>query len=778
MNCMKAKGLTAYMEGRLPHLESVEFEKHVQDCPDCQEQLELWINQHEDFDDMGQMEPIDEGFTQQILDKLTPYLPEESDSAEPAAKGRRRIDWKTWRKRSLTIMKITTVAAVGLAVVISLGTYVSPTFADYVKSFFNSTEKIDPGMKNAYREGFVKPLGLSVTDQGITLEVKEVLADTLRIAVICEALDQDGRPIDLESYRDLQFIIKDTSGNPLIDPSMGGWRNSKKGEYLMVERELTESIKDEQTLPDEVTVELSWTKIGDTSGNWVVDVPIDMVKAKEATKTININKKYTTPQGLMIDLKRMDLAPSLTLLSLGTGLEPEAYRKKKEIIAANGLKEELKQGEPRLPFLLGYKIQEYRLAYELLDQQGAVVAAWDEINDKSLSIQKNMIPNGMNGLGDEAGMKWWHSFVPFTERPEQLKFKLYAVYSNELADFSMKLNLADLNSDKVEAENNGNKLTFSGFYSKEGEKGVVLEGAPVTGKSGVISVQGELAKGTVGLDVWKAVDENGQEYDVRFEKKSAMDENGKVTFQGNLIIDQPLQQPKELTISYHIAEIQHRDVDWEVPIYLNPSAADVTDVTVDDDAKEQDKDTKETQTAVKPQPEPEKNSEPEQQQPVQPKPEPEKQAAPQSQTPAKPEPESKPPVKTQTEQPAKSEPEPQQPANSQTESKPEAKPVNAEDEAAKKAFNIAVNFETRYISIKDLKKRYDIDFIVHNAKKDKYGVYERAFYDLKNQQVLYVVKFVDNEPRTMFASESLSFIELSDGLYVGLESLKKLGIVK
>ncbi|SFL87186.1 protein of unknown function [Paenibacillus sp. 1_12] len=609
-------------------------------------------------------------------------------------------------------MKKVTIAAVGLAVTLFLGTYVAPTFANDVNSFFNSTENIDSGMKKAYNEGFVKPLDLKVTDQGITIEVKEVLADTMRIVIICQAKDQEGNPIDLDpSY--LQFIIKDGMGNPSIDPIMGGWRTSKRGHQLMVELALTKSNTVEKKLPDKVNVELNWKQINETSGDWMLNIPIDMAKAKAVTKTVEINKQYTTPQGLMIDLKRIELAPSLMLLSLETKSTPALYQQKEESLISKGLTVENKPGEPSLPFMLAHEIQEYKLAYELLDQQGNIVAAWDEISDRNLSKQKNTI-NEMSG-----GYKWLlHAFAPLTEKPEQLMFKLRAIYSKELADFNVKLKLDDLNKVQIDAKNKGSKFTFSNFSLKEDEKVTDIDGHPIMGKGGIVHIQAELAEHIVGLDVWQAKDENGKEYKVRLEKQSTVGDDGKVSFQGVLVIEQLLEQPKELTLSYHISEIQHRDVSWEESIDLNPltSTVIVNDRTEGKAAKE-----------------------------------------------LKPELQS-----------TKSQPESQQAAQQVPQMT-----VN-DDEAIKK--NIEATLRLKYMSIKDLKKNYNIDFIVHNAVKNKYGVYKMAFYDLKSQRELYVIDFVDLEYLEQFGtntgSGSWQIARLSDGLYVSIDSLKKNGIIQ
>ncbi|SFL87161.1 protein of unknown function [Paenibacillus sp. 1_12] len=734
MKCSKFNPLNEYMEGQLLQSEIILFEKHVEGCKDCQMQLEIWINKHEDFDDSWEELAPDGAFTQSILDELTPYTLEQSNPVEVEREASKQINWK---RTGFNILKTVTIAAVALVVVISLGTYVSPTFAEYVKSFFNSTENVDPGMKNAYNEGFVKPMDLKVTDRGITVEVKEVLADTMRIAIISEAKDQYGNSIDLNKSSDLQFIIKDVIGNPLIDRKMGGWRASKKGEHLMVEQALTDLITGGKQLPDDVTVELSWKKIGQTSGNWVLNIPIDMAKAKAATKTVGINKQYISPQGLMINLKRMELAPSLTLLSMETKLTPELYQQKKESIRLNGLTEQLKLGDPLLPFTLAHDIQDYTLSYELLDQQGQVVAAWDEVTGKNYNT-KNTINNGVSGLGnDESGYKLWHAFAPLTEKPETLRFKLRAIYSKDLANFSIKLNLDNLNKEQIGTEYNGSKLTFSDFSLKDYEEESDSGGQTIRRKGGIIHFQAELAKDIVGLNEWQAKDENGKEYNVRLEKKSTVGEDGKVSFDGVLVINL-LHQPQELTLSYRISEIEHRDVSWEELIDLNL----LTSTTLVNDSAEE-------KTAKELQQEPESQ-----------------------QSSAQLEQEAEQLVKPEPQEPARPQPEPQQAAQPQ-------ETINADDALIKKAQEA---FRFKYMSLKDLKENYNIDFIVHNAAKNEYGVYKMAFYDLKSQKELYVIDFVDIEVGTQFATNTGSgnwdFRSFDDGLYVSKDSIKKNDLIE
>jgi uncharacterized membrane protein len=78
---------------------------------------------------------------------------------------------------------------------ISAGAYLSPTFAAYIKSFFVRPD-LDEGLQIAAKEGFSETTEASVTDNGITLKVKEVMADANRLILTYSLEKENGEFID------------------------------------------------------------------------------------------------------------------------------------------------------------------------------------------------------------------------------------------------------------------------------------------------------------------------------------------------------------------------------------------------------------------------------------------------------------------------------------------------------------------------------------------------------------------------------------------------------
>lgn len=83
------------------------------------------------------------------------------------------------RKRSRLLGTLVLPVLISCALLLTIS--VSPTFAAYVKSLFNGSDK---ELQYAAQEGFSQKVNASVTDRGYTLEIEEILADPMRIVAV------------------------------------------------------------------------------------------------------------------------------------------------------------------------------------------------------------------------------------------------------------------------------------------------------------------------------------------------------------------------------------------------------------------------------------------------------------------------------------------------------------------------------------------------------------------------------------------------------------------
>ncbi|MBG9787221.1 DUF4179 domain-containing protein [Brevibacillus laterosporus] len=562
MKCLSQQQLIAYMHDKLPTTKREHLEKHLDHCSDCQKQLEQFVDELVSFGDDGWTDDsFSETFEQDIINKIHPY-PVSVLKQSVAHKLSQKMNWK---KRSIDIMKKMTITVAGLALVVSLGTLVSPTFATYVNglytgqtdvginvismknSLFSDYKKADEGLIHAIQKGYSKHLDLSVTDQGLTFEVKEVLADPLRITMILGVKDSKGNRLDVsELFDEEEISLKDKKGNvlkpnqdlannPLYEKESNFWAHRINGDYIVLERTLFDFYGKEKALPDEMNVELNVKKLGGTNGNWKIQVPIEMKKAKEATKTKKINQEYTSPQGLKISLKEVVFAPSGTQLIMET--------------TAKGADKEF--------------------TYELVDEQGKNMAAWESpsfrgappvdapLSDKNGSSNKNVIDSLTERIRlAEGSERWFHTFTPTSEK---MTFKLTSFILREAANFEAKLNIEKLQKEPIKVEGQGNLFRFTKFNQNEK--------AAKGGSS--IDFEAVFPKDFIIVSGWKIKDETGNKINAVFPSgKTTITPEGNVQLQGKLIFDNGGKLPKELTVTYDKVLKQNHNVQWEVPIHL------------------------------------------------------------------------------------------------------------------------------------------------------------------------------------------------------------------
>ncbi|MGG1662726.1 DUF4179 domain-containing protein [Brevibacillus sp. NRS-1366] len=575
MKCVTQELLIAYMEDHLSPVNKQKLESHLDHCTHCQRQLEQCIEALEQENKSPWGNSLPEKFDQKIISALSPHPVRVLNRATHTQKS------PLWKKRSITIMKRMTLAAAALTVVVSGGMLISPTFAGYVNAAFTSSPigKADPaksvntsllqqsddeGIKQAVQNGFAQSVNVSTTDQGITLEVTEVVADPLRINMIASVKDNTGKPMqifwqDMYSETDNEpiFTFKDKQGNVLqsahpsgtgkgkVQNSNKDWQSSRSDSFLFLNHELRSYFEDFNKVPDELIVEFHIKKMAETKGIWKLSVPVDMKKAKAATKTHEINKSYTTPQGLKLDVKQITFAPS--------GVEMVVDRNSTE---DNGKKD---------------------YSYELVDDRGTVLGRWNskEVMGKARKTSNvNDRLKWRNTLPLENGVRDFHYFYPIDQN-KSITFKLGSVYTEESAAFRAKLDLALLEKEPVTAEDHGDRFTFKKYVKEPGHADdrykMNPDGSATKQEGYHLAFEGMLGEDTAPMypfdAYWSITDENGKKYeDIAYIIDRSDYKNGRAQMEGVLFVLNIDPLPKQLTITATKRMIEHRNVDWEVPI--------------------------------------------------------------------------------------------------------------------------------------------------------------------------------------------------------------------
>ncbi|TKI58924.1 DUF4179 domain-containing protein [Brevibacillus antibioticus] len=586
MGCLKTKQLIDYLEDHLSSVERQEFEAHLEKCLHCHEALDSFVEDVYRMEVATKEELQKERIAGTIIEKLPDY-PLGILKLKPLEEAQLQIGWKRrgnnlMKKSALAVASITAVVAIGIAILPLFTTYVSGLYAHQLaneskvtsQGIFSTIKGLDAGVKQAANNGFAQPLSLSAIDQGIALEIKEVLADPLRIMIAGVAKDKEGKYLKEKMQTwDGEITLKDKDGKilkPFYSTDFKGdlpakqessipenlnWYTESLDNYQIFQRELNNFFNDDHPLPDEIIVEYNVTEIKcrengkitrTIQGNWNFQIPVDMKKAKQATETVHINQQYTSPQGTVFAIKEMKFAPSGTVLVIETNIKG------------------------------GYDRDMY--TFQILDEKGAVVASWEDVRGR--------YPDGNNGYTMGKNVIAFASVVQYNTKDKTTFFSVFSpldpnkkytlklgeINKLEKANFKTpKLTLASLVEKPVTVDQNGSTIMFGKAELKKDKFGIDrIE----------IDIKGMLGKDIVEVEGWEAEDEHGTERSIDYIGEKSKDKNGNVVMEGKLsmktadfkikpgksVAAPPDKEIKELTIQYLYERKIQPDVSWEVPL--------------------------------------------------------------------------------------------------------------------------------------------------------------------------------------------------------------------
>lgn len=452
----------------------------------------------------------------------------------------------------MKIAKVAGITAAGLVLAVALGATASPTFAEVVKSWF-SLNKTDEGLKKAADEGFAEPINKQVTDQGITLKVKEAIHDVLRISILY-GIEQDGKSMDSDRLFDTfipngpeddpyvnRYEIVDGNGNVLplhLQQTIAG-----KDRILTLSlNDLTSGqvLQSMSELPDRITVRFDINQIGNTRGKWHLDVPIDLTKAKISTTIVPLNKRYVSPMGFSVDFIQLLHGTSKTELVLQVD-ETQAWRR----------------GKMSAPML----------RYELRDGEGNVFAAFDGLNRIDLTPGNiNFIEGYWSGEGNMGHMQYGHPFLPFQDKKDPTLHVTTVYWQERMVKEEILLHPVQLANEVFRKEVNGNIVTFKARLKTEEEpEHMKGEQQIFQGKGWILEVDQQF--GTATLELQWIVKEEGLGKGMRVETATELEQDAQGNYRNRTMFFFPdqLSLPDNLTLSADTAT-KKAVVDWSIPL--------------------------------------------------------------------------------------------------------------------------------------------------------------------------------------------------------------------
>lgn len=491
-------------------------------------------------------------FAKELPYRLESEIPSKQNASESTVNKKRRNPW-------MRLKQVALATVVTLTLTVSIGSAVSPTFAEYIKSLFDRPT-LDTGLQSAAKQGFSQITQATVTDQGITLKVKEVLADSNRLIFTYSIENQKGEALDPLSIFEKEvwgtdiyfqqakdtFKVIDENGNEvstsiLYETSSGRMVQQSFQDVIphAPYADMTFSLNENQ-VSKKLFVTISVNEINEVKGNWELKVPVDLEKSLASTKEVSIQQNYTSPEGLHIELQNVTYSPTATSFDIYTEWTKEGKDKMKD------------HSEFFLPQSEMYSY--HAPHYEIIDEAGAVLGTSRAANDRELKLQ----PVSRRSDRDmKKGEKttWHHSFAPFSKN-SKLTFMLKGIERTEYPFKKIVLNPKNLTEKPVTLEYKGTKYTFTNFSIDKAKNQAILEvDQIVTTMGGGFELTDN--KGRTYAEDYEASKVTTEPLD---QSKGLNKMNARIVYTG------VTELPEQLTVTLTTAGVYYDNVDWLVEI--------------------------------------------------------------------------------------------------------------------------------------------------------------------------------------------------------------------
>ncbi|MGE7023877.1 DUF4179 domain-containing protein [Solibacillus cecembensis] len=409
MNCPSVDKLSQYVDQLLNQEEQKNVEEHLKQCVSCQQIVALFEGEEQFIKDTLQAPTLPDDFEEKILAQVKPYK-------------KKRAFWKVG-------------SGVAAAAVLSVGilTAVSPSFAQLITSFF-ATEQVDSGFHEAEMLGFVEDVNYEATDNGLTVRINEVMADTTRIAFTYQVIDKNGKVKNphIENWNEknnMKFMNK--SNEELPQEDYGSW-HYKEGDIGLFEMRTPNVSED---------VILKWQirDINGKEGTWDMDIPIPIEKALASMTELDLQNATYAQQNVSVTFEKVRFSPSATEISYTTAFTEPLKETK---LSAK------EHGQPKV-----------EVAYTIEDENGALLAT-----NFPYSFYFDNGQGAISGFGstsdDQQQFSQKEMFVPI--KAEKPSIVVAGFLNHEMVEESVKIYPPDLKNkekDKPLLVFNGEPIT-------------------------------------------------------------------------------------------------------------------------------------------------------------------------------------------------------------------------------------------------------------------------------------------------------------------------------
>lgn len=537
--------------------------EHIEGCIACRLRLEACIEEGQMLKDALFHAQPDEDFTAQVMAGI---LSTDSASIEEQQISEDGENYRGWFRRKLRI-RWPLVTAAGILLVLLSMSFAQPTIANWIKSLFSTTDTVDVSLLHSENLGIHHFANIKVSDKGYTLEIKEVVVDTVRALIAYRLTDPSGKVVNDMFNADL-IAFTDANGKSIGERVTGHdfLPELKENGYVNSGYSIAKISFVNTPETDIIHMNGNIDYIGHTSdkpefynflqGNWRFSMEIDIKLARKQFQMIPLHDaKYIAPDGTQIAATKLIYHASAYQIEFQTRISPAAV-------------------PPSDPIHMN---DYHQLGFYLEDQHGNMIgrvnyAANDKVEDYRSSLD-NVYCRSDNKNTPELITCTYTMFnirdnVPDPARIVVKNYNL-PVHSSE----SVTVNLKQLSSHPVTMKAQGDVLAVMKVDGFADSRPFLEQGK---GTSLKLIVSG-VFRNNFRYDQWVATDEAGQAYTLyingtgEMHYKNVEDDRMTLTLEGGrpeespfALVDGMQYIPKKLTLTRRVTDKLFTGLEWSI----------------------------------------------------------------------------------------------------------------------------------------------------------------------------------------------------------------------
>lgn len=412
-------------------------------------------------------------------------------------------------------------------------------------------------LQEAWTLGLIQQPGIQIHDQGYTLFLQEVVADPVRTVLNIRITDSRGIPAKdaMSSFDFSQLQLLNEAGRS-IGQLKGVYPVEKKssdGEFLQESMLLTYIFPDEDP-GDQVLIQGNVHELTEESqtsktltGEWSFSYEADLTKAKQLSVTEDLDHKYSSPDGLHIEMEQLVHTPAGIRLDFTTSLTDESA--------------------VQIP--MGFS-DDFGVMYHFETDNGEELTRVNSSRDGGY-LDKSF-GYTMKASGQDHKVHWSYYFAELSDdHAEPIRFVLDGYYYPVESSDALTFRPQDLKNKPAVWSAQGDVLNVNDMK--------ITEIPDEPGLSGWMSVSGEFAN-KFYKDKWVAIDDQGREHEVIFRgsftdgvRGASFGETEDHANEAYFIAKNMTELPEELTLIRTVTHKRFTGMDWsfELPEITLPS---------------------------------------------------------------------------------------------------------------------------------------------------------------------------------------------------------------